>query len=218
MELVETELPGCYHLKSVSQYELVATFMRMQEFYESNIDGIRGVYFSIEEFMDAYAKEHGNFTYFVDWVGFNLSSRIIREFYRKFPVKKLTNREKEFKELIAPILKTRRKFCIIGTFQKLSKKEYSTYEHEMAHGLYFLNKKYKKKMDTMLESLGDFKQPCFDILKKKGYDETVYYDELQAYLATSKYNYLKKKHYTKYISKPLVLEFRKVFLEFKSRM
>jgi len=210
-------LPGCYHLKANSQYELIATSMRIQEFYESNIDGIWGAYFDIEEFMDAYAEEHKNFTYFTDWVGVNLSSRELRRFFRKFPHKKLTKREKKLKELVKPLLKTRKKFCIIGTYQKLSDNPHSTYEHELAHSLYFLDKKYKNKMNKMVDNLKEFKQPCFDILTKKGYNKEVHVDELQAYLATSTYKYLKKKKYTKYISKPLITEFRKIFLEFKEK-
>ena len=155
MELVETRLKGCYHLKAKDQYELTSTLMRIQEFYESSIDGIRGAYFDIEEFMDAYAEEHGTFSYFEDWIGFNLDNRSIRRFFKMFPTRRLTKKEKAFKKLITPLLKSRRKFSIIATYEKTTK-PYTTFEHELAHGLYYLEVKYKRKDGTAFwtESLG----------------------------------------------------------------
>lgn len=217
MELVETRLKGCYHLKAKNQYELTSTLMRIQEFYESNINGIRGAYFDLEEYMDAYAEEHGNFTYFSDWIGFNLDNRSIRRFYKLFPMRKLTKKEKAFKKLITPLLRSRKKFSIIATYEKTTK-PYTTFEHELAHGLYYLDIKYKRKMDKLTNNLKEFKNPCFDILKKMGYADDVCHDETQAFLSTSSETYLKKKGFEKIISKPLIQEYRKIFLEFKEQL
>jgi len=217
MELIETRLKGCYHLKTKTQYELTSTLMRIQEFYESKIDGIRGAYFDLEEYMDAYAEEHGNFTYFEDWVGFNLTNHAIRRFFKMFPTSKLTRKEKEFKKLLTPLLKSRKKFCIIATYQKTTK-PYTTFEHELAHGLYYLERKYKRKMDRLTNSLKEFKKPCFEVIKKMGYAEDVCYDECQAFLSTSSETYLRSKGFDKMIGKSMIKEYRKVFEEFKDQL
>jgi len=217
MELVETRLKGCYHLKAKNQYELTSTLMRIQEFYESNIDGIRGAYFDIEEFMDAYAEEHGTFSYFEDWVGFNLHNKTIRKFFRYFPTRKLTKKEKAFKKILAPLLKSRKKFSIIATYEKPTK-PYTTFEHELAHGLYYLNVKYKRKMDRLTNSLQTFKKSCFKVIMNMGYAEDVCYDETQAFLATSSESYLKKKGFDKVISKPLIKQYREIFEEYKEQI
>jgi hypothetical protein len=52
---------GVYLLRFKTQYELAATFIRVQEHYESS--RFYGRIFSLEQFMDWYAKRYGNFTY-----------------------------------------------------------------------------------------------------------------------------------------------------------
>lgn len=217
MELVETQLKGCYHLKAKDQYELTSTLMRIQEFYECPFDHIRGNYFDLEEFMDAYAEEHGNFTYFSDFVGFNLDNRSIRRFFKLFPTRKLTKKEKAFKKLVTPLLKARKKFSIIATYEKTTN-SYSTFEHELAHGLYHLNNKYKKEMDKLTNSLKEFKEPCFNVIRKMGYANDVCYDECQAFLSTSSGTYLKKKGFDKVIGKSMIKEYRKLFEEYKEQL
>ena len=71
--------PGLYFLKFPNQYEL--TMIRLQEFYESPYKNIRGKHFTLEQYMDAYAKHKGNFTYCSDWNGFNIPSIVIQDFF-----------------------------------------------------------------------------------------------------------------------------------------
>ena len=76
--------PQIYYLLFDTQYELCSTMMRMEEFYESPYKNIRGKYFTLEEFMDTYAKNKGNFTYTSDWNGFNVPSEVIDAFWSTF--------------------------------------------------------------------------------------------------------------------------------------
>ena len=55
-----------------TRYELCSSFMRMQEFYESDIPCIKDNYFTLEKFMDEYAKKNGGFSYTMDWSEFNI--------------------------------------------------------------------------------------------------------------------------------------------------
>ena len=52
---------GIYLLRFRTQYELAATFLRVQEHYES--PKFHGRVFSLEQYMDWYAADRGNFTY-----------------------------------------------------------------------------------------------------------------------------------------------------------
>ncbi|MEK7106247.1 MAG: ABC transporter ATP-binding protein, partial [Patescibacteria group bacterium] len=67
-----------YLVEAPTQYALASTFLRFQEHYES--PKFRGQFFSLEEFMDWYAEEYGNFTYYKDWTGFNIPSYILKSF------------------------------------------------------------------------------------------------------------------------------------------
>jgi hypothetical protein len=68
--------------------------------------------------------------------------------------------------------------------------------HEIAHGLYFTNKAYKKMVDTLINNI---KPTHYNKLKKKlikmGYvdDKKIIDDEIQAFMSTGLYNGLNTK-------------------------
>src|ERR1700730_3525707 len=70
---------GIYLLRFKTQYQLTATFLRVQEHYES--PRFHGRIFSLEQYMDWYASRYGNFTYYQDWAGFNVPSTALQPFY-----------------------------------------------------------------------------------------------------------------------------------------
>ena len=55
-------MDGLILVRAEHQYTLASAFLRFQEHYES--PKFRGEIFSLEEFMDWYAVEVGNFTYY----------------------------------------------------------------------------------------------------------------------------------------------------------
>jgi hypothetical protein len=87
---------------------------------------------------------------------------------------------------------TRCDWYLIGA----SSKDKGTMNHEIAHGLYFTNKDYKKKVN---ELIGNIKPTHYDKLKKKlikmGYvdDKKIIDDEIQAFMSTGLYNGLNTK-------------------------
>lgn len=177
--------PKIWHLHFSSKYDLTLHFFRFQEYYES-IE-MRGKDTPFVDLMENYAKKLGNgaFTYTHDWDGFNLPGEQI---FRK-AAKGITdkNRYDELMISIAMYIKAKENtenFYIIGTSNDDPWLN-TTFNHELAHGLFYANSKYKKEMKKYVEELPKpVKNKIFSALKKWGYNENLYIDETQAYLAT----------------------------------
>jgi len=168
-------------LHAETQYELCATFLRLQEFYESPNPKFRNKYFELEDYMDWYAKENGNFTYTSDWGGFNVPGHIVDKFFSLYSGK-LFKKEQKLQDLLHDYLFEDKKFYIIGVHGD----EAAALDHEYAHAYYHLYPKYKKTMYTLAGTMPVYFRSAFiDMLKKKGYCSQVMYDEIQAYLSTN---------------------------------
>jgi len=172
-----------------TRYELCSSFMRMQEFYESDIDCIKGRYFTIDTYMDEYAKKNGGFSYTMDWSGFNIPSKVYHEFNRIF-FRKLIKKEKILNFHIQNQLNTVfgasfncDKFYIIGSYKDCPRQA-SVIEHEIAHALYSLDEDYKYHADVNC-GVVPFRDDIIKVLKDWGYADSVIKDELQAYIATN---------------------------------
>jgi hypothetical protein len=82
-----------------------------------------------------------------------------------------------------------------------SSKDLKTLDHEIAHGLYFTNKDYKRDVNKLIKGI---KPTHYDKLKKKlmkmGYvnDKKIIDDEIQAFMSTGLYNGLDTKELKKY--------------------
>lgn len=161
-----------------TQYRLAATFMRFQEHYES--PKFRGKVFSVEEYMDWYAEENGKFSYFEDWAGFNIPSKVLELFYNGW-FDPLTNKEKALLDLFK---KMRGRFYVIGTTEK-SKDFAELLRHEFVHGLFYTVARYRRDVRDCLRSrdISDFRKALADI--KIGYHPSVFLDEINAYTLTT---------------------------------
>ncbi|WP_426436024.1 ABC transporter ATP-binding protein [Bradyrhizobium genosp. P] len=159
-----------YLLQFETQYELTATFLRIQEHYES--PQFHGRVFGLEQYMDWYAKRHGNFTYYQDWTGFNVPSTALRPFYDgKFDP--LSEKEKR---LLALFAKLRKAFYVIGIYGRGE----TTLQHELAHALYFVDHTYR---DRVREAIARHNTARLEHkIAEAGYAKHVIPDELQAYL------------------------------------
>ena len=192
MKIIEIS-KNVIHIDFKSRYLLASSFMRMQEFYESPYPEIQGKYFTIEQYMDRYAKDMGNFTYTRDWSGFNIPGHVMKAFLKTFEYKEGLLHSPEFfqKELklinaVYPFLKSRDKIYVIGTF----KNKVGVLQHELAHAFYYLDENYAKEMDDAVNEL-PYMAKIVRKLEKMGYGKNVLYDEIQAYLSTSSPEYLK---------------------------
>ena len=198
---------NAYLVKFSSQYAITSTLMRLQEFYESPTK-LKNHYFNLEEFMDDYAKKHGNFSYCEDWGGFNIPDFAIRKFESIF-AGALIKKEQAFINLLANTIDgyyAGDKFYLIA----VSEDEYI--DHELAHAFYYLIPKYKKAMNLETRAYGDLKALHIALLSK-GYSYANFFDEVQAYLATS--NKREIKSLLGYEWKQPPIEHRQIFKRYK---
>jgi len=164
----EELIPNLFIIKHKNRKQSALTFIRFQEYYES--PKYKNKKFSIDEFYNYYKKTHGSFSYHKDWAGFNFPSHVLHSVNNSMD---LTVREKQ----IFNLLKSIDRGYIIGVNKNEPK---NTYRHEIAHGLYFLNKEYKKEVKKILN--GKNLNPIKKVLKKMGYHNSILTDEVQAYL------------------------------------
>jgi hypothetical protein len=201
---------GIYHIRGKDQYDITSIFLRIQEFYESPFRGIRGKHFTLEHYMDLYAKEYGNFTYCQDWVGFNVPGNVVRRFFKIFE-EDLLDKEELLYQTIEEIVESKKRFYLIGTYQ-----DGAVVDHELAHAFYYLDSEYKKTMKRIILSLPEkIKDDMLKAITDKGYCKMVLEDELQAYCSTSSMIELTEQFEGISIPWEFVLDFKKTFADAK---
>jgi hypothetical protein len=163
------------HFKS--QEELAKTFCRFQEHYESPNDNFRNKTFTLGEYRAWYAKTYGAWTYYTDWNGFNIPSRVLFPFQLGL-FDPLLPEETKLLELFS---NRDDEFYVIGTYD--GHKE--AIGHEICHALWYLDENYRHSARRFVNEIQDD-----DIYKKiekwlldQGYCEAVMKDEINAYLA-----------------------------------
>jgi|SRR3989339_238508 len=189
-----------YLLIFKNQYDITSTFLRFQEFYES--PKFQGKIFTLEEYKKWYSKlKGGKFTYYTDWNGFNIPSKVLIPFYEgKF--NPLSEKEKQILDLFK---NDKGKYYIIA-IHKRDKNYKETLKHEIAHGLFYTQPKYKS---VIIKLIKRFKlEEAKKTLLKAGYSKEVLDDEIQAYSIDSS-GKLKPS-----IPRELKKEIRKIFLKF----
>ena len=172
------------HLMFPNQKELTMTLCRPQEFYESNNSRLRNRIFTYEQFIDQHTYKDGCFDYFSYWGGFNLPGHVLEDFFDVF---ELTPRE----ALVRKITKRykRKPYYVIGTLCK----DTETTLHETLHAYYYLDPVYKQQVDVLVRSMDKtLRSELTKKLKDMGYANHVITDEINAYMASSKYKYLKE--------------------------
>jgi len=199
---------GIYHLEFADPQSLAAHFLRYQEYYES--PQFAGKPFQLMDYVRWYAskKRDKKFSYFTDWSGFNIPANCVLELYP------LVEDENDHDVLMHSIAKmvvkdsSNGKAYLIGTCPK-GKKAQSVLNHEIAHGLFYVNPTYQKKMMNLVNTIPiTLRERLRNSLMKHGYAEHVVDDELQAYLATGWHKKLAK------IPKGTDTRFKQVFREF----
>lgn len=203
--VVKEVFPRVYCATIDDNYDRAMLFCRYQEFYESPYKNIRGKYFTLAEFMRTYTKERGAeiFTYPYDWSGYNIPSNVLERANDKF------HKETEYDEIMNGIYF----YCAIDSQNKNNGKrcdwylisagdvDIQTMNHEIAHGLYFTNKAYRKACNVILDSM---KKAVYTSIKKAliklGYvnDEKIIKDEIQAFLSTGIHTSFDTKDVRKY--------------------
>ena len=206
-----------FHVEAESQYEIASTFMRVQEFYESPYKGIRGHFFTHEQYMDTCAfgnkrsaQDEPVFSYFEDWAGFNVPGNVFRNWLDKFPRKSMWDKELELVNLIDENVEEGNKFYVIGTYDA------DTINHELSHAWYYLDRKYRKTMGDIADKLSDrAKEQLKKYIIAEGYVAAVVRDETIAYLSTNEMTRTAKMFDKVPVPWKIVYELQKTFEKFK---
>lgn len=161
-------------------YDRAMFFWRVQEFYESSSRRFRGKGFGIWDYARWYAKRNGGcFSYPKDFVGFNLPLVVAKKCYELNPVE--TPYDVEMKALVDSLFVNGERKYLIGAESLKG----LTFDHELAHGLYYVDLDYKNEMDDLTGSIPKPSMAAFKKnLSKVGYCSSVFKDEIQAYMAT----------------------------------
>lgn len=178
--------PAIFLLEIDGNNDLAYTFLRVQEFYESVNDDIRGQNFTFEQYKSWYSSQSkdGTFSYGNDWKGFNVPSQVIEQCYA------INHEHNVYDEFFLNICQKAShlaaqagcdNYYILG----VRKGDTTTLEHEIAHGLFTTNSEYRQIMTESVQQIPhDIINPLFINLSNMGYGPNVYIDEAQAYLST----------------------------------
>ena len=198
--IVKEVKPFIYCVEIDDDYDRAMLFCRYQEFYESPYKKFRGKPFTWMEYMRFYkdAWKKRVFTYPDDWAGYNIPCNILQQAHHIFC------KDTEYDTIMNDIYwycatdsknknnGTRHDWYLIGA----NSKDKGTTNHEIAHGLYFTNREYKKNVTYLIKNI---KPPHYTklkkILMKMGYvgDKKIIDDEIQAFMSTGLYNGLDTK-------------------------
>lgn len=173
-----------------NKYDLSMLFCRCQEYMESDNEDFRGKNFEMDEFQRWYAHKHGGvFTYPNDWDAFNLNSDVINECLNgvdnyTFNIFDIWMREIE--SFIFNEANNFGKFYLIGV---RNVKDVANLDHEISHAFYHLDNNYfyLQTYATVIFTDKQFKKMNTN-LKKLGYHEDVWNDEIIAYLSSDDYS------------------------------
>lgn len=157
-----------------SHKTLSKPFLRIQENYEGR--KFKGTFVSMNRFKQWYKarRKDTSFTYYDDWVGFNFPGKAVTEFLELY---KGTENEAE-KALLALLdLSKVGSQYIIGIMEGDS----GTLIHEMAHALFSLDSGYKTEVTQYLNEI-QYLDELTAIFSKTDYHNSVWLDEMQAYL------------------------------------
>lgn len=164
------------------------TFLRFQEYYESASDEFRGKKFTWDKYIQWYKSpdspygEKDVFTYGSDWTGFNLPSEAIENCLKEIDD---FNKYDEIMVSIMNVIKEQEegKFYLIGVDELHTDND--LLDHEMAHGFYYTDSKYRSEMDNLTSQIPEEqKKSISKVILEMGYSHTVLNDEIQAYMST----------------------------------
>jgi len=183
MFIFKNEAEQIYSLCFDDPYKLAMTFLRCQEYYESENPKFYRKKFTIIQYMDWYFKKSGSFEYHLDWSGFNFSSTIVDEVNR-LGIDDINHYDLLLKSIteMAKSDANNDRIYLIG-YKKGNK---GTLRHEIAHGRFYVNGEYRVKIENLFAKLPiDLQNKLYDSMMKAGYAQSSCVDEFQAYAITN---------------------------------
>lgn len=175
--------PRIFQFKFKDYYQMSMHFLRYSEFNEGASNKFRNKQFTLIDFMEWYVAktEKESFLYPEDWWGFNFAGDVIKKVHDL----KILDFNKYDQAMLDAYNYCAAKY---DDFYVIAARDDITLKHEIAHGMFYLNPDYRKKMINLVKSLNsDFREKMYKDLKNVGYASKVWIDECQAYLATGLY-------------------------------
>jgi len=199
-----------------TQKEITTTFFRMEEYYESPLKGLYEKKFSVFDFLIESMNDDGQIDYFSKWIGFNIPGHSILE-WSALHCPDYTPKETEVMNHITSKVDVLKPFYIIAAKEQNTK----VMDHEIAHALYYLNERYRGRMLDLSIKMRQLDKNNYNKMIKKlrrmGYNQSVFNDEVQAYMSTSTKKELVEKFGLDYeTAMPLARQFRKVLQEYNT--
>jgi len=183
---IEKVAPKIYAVIGPTSKAVASVMIRLQENYES--PKFRNKVFTLDEFIPWYtnSQKKETFTYFNDWSGFNVPGYIVKRFLNgKF--NPLSREELWLVKAISE-LNIRSNFYLLGYAESAGR----TKKHEIAHGLFYTNRKYKQEVLDAMKNHNTNTGKLPKLLRKYGYCDNVLLDEYHAWTLTD--SALIKKH------------------------
>ena len=182
--------PQILLFEGYNQKELALTFFRIQEFYESPLNGLKRQSFSVFDFLYQSMDVDGNIDYFSFWSGFNFPGHVVKDWWNTHS--DWTPFEQRLIRDIRLNVDTDEPFYVIGSLEK----DTETIDHEVAHALWFIDRDYQKEMSDLNQELIMFHYDNWIEMEKHllgiGYCDQVISDEIQAYMIESKESFLEE--------------------------
>lgn len=171
--------PRTFHVDFKTREELLRSFIRFQEYYES--PKFKDKVFTLNEYESWYKTYYKKetFTYYEDWSGCNVPSSVFDKF-REGIMNPLSDREIN---LLSMLPNDGKKYYVIGTFD--GGKEDVLF-HEMCHSLFYSNLLYREEVLKLIKSYDSELESVKKHILEMGYHESVLLDEVQAYILGSK--------------------------------
>ena len=167
-----------YLLNFDNRYDVAMTFLRYQEFYESDNLQFKGRAFTISEYMAWYTRNRGqqSFTYPTDWCGFNIPIKVIKE-VQDLHISDVNSYDGLMAGVMGLINSESQDAYLIGT----SKHQSEIIAHERAHGLFYTNHSYRDRAAEIISRASTVLiNALCDKLGNMGYHSDVWHDEIQA--------------------------------------
>ena len=163
-----------FRIQASSNEELASAFLRPQEHYESPNDDFRTRPFTLGEYKHWYTKTRGAFTYYSDWTGFNIPSRILSSFLQGL-FDPLTEQEQTLVDFF-------RYSSLDHPFYIIGANDDDVFKHELNHAFYTYSNDYQLSINSLFDSKLEYIKYALEYLLTKGYCRYMLYDELQAYI------------------------------------
>ena len=207
-------LPGIFTVKVEDDYQRAMLFLRSQEHYESAFPEFRGHHFDVFTYMERYRKWKGvdYFSYPDDRSGFNVPGHLVENCIKHVLDARNGLFPTPYDYIMDGILSSvkgkihlNKRYYLIG----VDSFESSTMDHEIAHGLFYVNDDYKKKAFELVDNLPKrIRNGMSNVLLDMGYCEDVLIDEIQAYMSTGIISRMSKFKGIESEAKPFVDHFK----------